>query len=426
MCARNDKYVHLVASDRMTVDIDDDRLLETFEEYSTIGATENNGLHRLALSNVDKKVRDRFVSDLEVLGLDVHIDELGNIFGRREGIDSDAAPVLIGSHLDSQPNGGRFDGQLGVLTALETLHAFEDEDIGTERPIEIVNWTNEEGSRFEKAMLGSGSFAGAVDVDEALALTDADGHTVEEELARIGYDGNHSCEPRDLHAYLELHIEQGPHLEENDRSIGIVEGVVGESWMEATVHGESDHAGPTPMHARCDALVTATSAIKEIQTLPNRLSTDAVSTVGRMNVSPGSVNVVPDEVTFTIDVRSYDDNTVGQAVEATEFELDTACKRTGASYELESLWSISSLEFSPMVRDQVEANATSLDISYQHIVSGAGHDASYINEVTDSGLVFVPSVDGKTHNEAEYTRSQDILNGARVYANTALALANDV
>ena len=407
----------------MSLDIDSERFRETFDTYSEIGATEDGGLHRLALSDADREARDLLVEQMEALDLDVRVDELGNTFGRREGRDPDAAPVLVGSHLDSQPYGGRYDGQLGVLTALETLRTFEDEGVETARPVELVNWTNEEGSRFEQAMLGSGVAAGSVDVDHARSLADAKGRTVGEELARIGYDGDAPAEVDDAYAYLELHVEQGPTLEESGASIGVVDGVFGLGWMEVTMEGQANHAGPTAMHDRRDALAAATDAASEVNDLPNRLSEDAVATVGRMDVSPNSINVIPDEVTFTVDVRSYDREVLARATDAVEFEVATAAERHGVDYELERLWSIDPLEFSPVVREAVAAGAEAADVPYRHIVSGAGHDANHMASVTESGMVFVPSVGGITHNESEFTEWEDCVAGARTYANATLELA---
>ncbi len=407
------------------VNVDTKRFEETFRQYSEIGQTENNGLHRLALSPEDKEVRDLLVSDLEGLGLDVRIDELGNIFARRKGTDPDAAPVLIGSHLDSQPFGGRFDGQLGVLTALETLRTFDDEGVEHRRPIEIVNWTNEEGSRFKPALMGSGTFVGEFDVEDVLARTDAKGVTVEEALEEIGYRGNEPCEPcEEYHSYLELHIEQGPKLEEDDISVGIVEGVYGMAWLEATIYGDSDHAGPSPMYSREDALVTASDIVGAVRRLSNRLASDVVTTVGEFDVSPSSINVVPSEVRFTVDVRSYDDSIVDELVTHVDREVENACEREGTDYELEEIWRIPHTEFSPMVVEAALEATQEMDISYRTIISGAGHDASYLNDLTETGMLFVPSVDGKTHNEAEYTEWDDAVNGAKVYAETVKRLAN--
>jgi N-carbamoyl-L-amino-acid hydrolase len=407
----------------MPLDIDADRFRETFETYSEIGATEAGGLHRLALTDADREARDLLVEHMSDLDLEIRVDELGNMYGRRPGRDPDAAPVLIGSHLDSQPYGGRYDGQLGVLTALETLRTFEDEGVETDRPVELVNWTNEEGSRFEQAMLGSGVAVGATDVEHAQSLADPKGRTLGEELERIGYDGDTPARIEDVHAYLELHVEQGPTLEESGSSIGVVDGVFGLNWMAATLEGQANHAGPTAMHDRRDALAAAVDAASEINDLPNRLSEDAVATVGRMDVSPNSINVIPDEVTFTIDVRSYDPDVISRAPEAVGFEVASAAERHGVDHELERLWSIDPLEFSPVVREAVAAGAEVADVPHQHIVSGAGHDANHMASITESGMVFVPSVDGLTHNESEFTEWEDCVAGALTYANATLELA---
>jgi N-carbamoyl-L-amino-acid hydrolase len=409
----------------MAVDTDSERFKKSFETYSAIGATDNEGLNRLTLTDADKEVRDTFRADLEAMGLDVRVDRIGNMFARREGTDPDAAPVLIGSHLDSQPFGGRYDGQLGVLCALETLRAFEDAGIETDRPVEIVNWTNEEGSRFEHAMLGSAVWAGVTDLSEALELTDSEGKTVREELERIGYDGDEPCKAGDIHSYLELHIEQGPYLEQRDLSVGIVEGTYGMAWLEATITGEADHAGPTPMHRRSDAMGAAADAISGIHGLPNRLSPDAVATVGRMDVSPGSINAIPSEVTYTVDVRSYDDGVVDEAVSKVKSEIEAACGRWGTEFELEELWRISHTEFSKTVRNAALAGVETAGVSYQEMIGGAGHDANYVNRVTDSGMLFVPSVDGETHTEAEYTEWEDAVAGAKTYAATVEELATE-
>ncbi|SMO64846.1 Zn-dependent hydrolase [Halorubrum cibi] len=407
------------------VTIDPERFRETFERYSEIGRTDADGLHRLALSEEDREVRDLFVSDLEDLGLEVRIDRIGNVFGRAEGTDPDAEPVLIGSHLDSQPYGGRFDGQLGVLSALETLRAFDDEDVEHRRPIEIVNWTNEEGSRFKPALMGSGAFTGELDLAEVLEHADADGVTVAEALDRIGYRGDQPVGPREeYHSSLELHVEQGPKLEDEGLSVGVVEGVFGMAWLEVVVHGDADHAGPSPMYSRKDALVAASDVVGAVRRLSNRFADDVVTTVGELEVEPGSINVIPSEVRFTVDVRSYDDGVVGDLVEAVEREVETACEREGVEYDLEEIWRIPHTEFSPRVAETALSAADDVGASHRAMVSGAGHDASYVNEITDTAMLFVPSVDGKTHNEAEFTEWADAEEGARVYVETVKRLAD--
>jgi N-carbamoyl-L-amino-acid hydrolase len=405
------------------IEIDGDRFRDSFETYSSIGATEQGGLHRLALTDEDQKARDRFVSDLQNLGLDIRIDEIGNIFGRREGVKSDADPVLIGSHLDSQPHGGRFDGQLGVLTALETIRTLEEKDIETERPIEIVNWTNEEGSRFQHAMLGSAVFVGELDLQTAYSMTDTEEICLEDELKRIKYKGDQPACSHDYHAYLELHIEQGPQLADHGKSVGVVDGVFGIRWLKATVHGETNHAGPTPMHSRRDAVAAAADAVSEINCIPNRLSTDAVTTVGQIEAEPNSINVVPNRAEFTIDIRSADHDVVQEAAERAEAELAAACERHKTMYDLNEVWESSFTEFATEPREAVVDAAAALDIAHEHLVSGAGHDAKYLTQITPAGMVFVPSVDGMTHNESEFTEWDDCVAGANVYTNATLSLA---
>lgn len=403
--------------------IDPDRLRASFEQYSAIGSTDRDGLHRLALSEADGRARDQFVADLEDLGLPVRIDELGNVFGRRPGTE-DLAPVLIGSHLDSQPKGGRYDGQLGVLSALETLRTLEDEGIETARPIEIVNWTNEEGARFKPALTGSGTYVGTHDLDSILAETDDGGTTVAEALEGIGYRGTDDPRPDEVpSSALELHIEQGPVLEEAGRAIGIVEGVLGMAWLEATIRGNADHAGPSPMHTRSDALVAAADVVTAVRRMAGRLDDDVVTTVGELSVEPDSVNVIPAESTFTVDVRSFDDEVVLDAVDRVDDELRAACDREGTDYDLAELWHIPHTEFAPSVADAIEAAADGSGHSSMRMISGAGHDASYLADLTDAAMIFVPSVDGQTHNEREYTEWSDVVAGAEVFARTTRRLA---
>ncbi|AHG04490.1 allantoate amidohydrolase [Halobacterium sp. DL1] len=409
----------------MTVTIDPERFRESFERYSRVGATDHGGLHRLALSDADREARDLFVADLEELGLEVRVDEVGNIFGRRPGREDDLAPVLIGSHLDSQPYGGRYDGQLGVLTALETLRALEDEQVETRRPVEIVNWTNEEGARFQPSMLGSGVFVGKHSLEDALAVEDRDGTVLGDELERIGYDGDAECGGYDVHSFLELHVEQGPTLESEGTPVGIVDGVFGLYWARMRVEGEADHAGPTPMHTRTDALQAATGAIDRIGTIPQHLSPDAVVTVGEVSVHPNSINVIPSEVTFTVDLRSFDDGVIEEGIQRVTEELDAACNRHGTTYEVEELQRHQSMNFSPTVRSAIDDASGSTGVEAMHLLSGAGHDAQHMDAVTDAGMIFVPSVGGETHNEAEYTEWEDAVDGAKVYAATTLNLATE-
>lgn len=407
----------------MAVSIDSERFRESFEKYSAIGATENGGLHRLTLSDADVEAREEFVSDIEALGLDVEMDEVGNIYGYREG-ETDEDAVMIGSHLDSQPMGGCYDGQLGVLTALETLRAFDDADIVTDRPLIIVNWTNEEGARYKPAMLGSGVYAGEIGLDRALAAEDDDGITLGSELERTGYDGSNSPDPGDIHAFLELHVEQGPQLVGSDDTIGIVEGVLGMAWLEVTVEGQSDHAGPSPVHERNDPMMAAAAAMDRIGTMPNRLSVDARTTIGRVSSEPDSVNVIPSEVTFTVDIRSFEEATIDRGLELIESELEAACERHGTTFDIDQLWRISNVEFSETVQSAISQALQTTGIPGRTMLSGAGHDACYVNSVIETGMMFVPSVGGISHSEDEFTQWEDCLAGAEVYANAVHELAS--
>ncbi len=411
----------------MELQIDEERFERTFEEYSEIGATANGGLHRLALTDADREARDRLVSDLEALDLEVSVDEVGNVFGRREGA-ADLAPVFIGSHLDSQPYGGRFDGQLGVLTALETVRTFEDHDVSTDRPIVVVDWTNEEGARFAPALMGSSAFTGRATVEETLSTTDEyEGEvTVREELERIGYDGDRPCEPGDVHSYLELHVECGPELETNGNRIGIIDAIYASTWLEVTVYGESKHAGPTPMDERRDAFAAANEAIGDILSIPDDLDDESVVTVGELHVTPNKRNIIPGEVTFSIDFRSASDEAVAEAKRATERALESSAKTHGTGYEIDEIMAKSRTDFSSDVTDAVEAAATTFEYPCQYIESVAGHDAMPMAEIANAGMVMVPSVGGECHTESEFTRMEDCLAGANVFANATYTLATDL
>ena len=403
--------------------IDEERLRDTFETYTAIGATEDGGLNRPALSDADGRARDQFCADLQALGLSTIVDEVGNIFGRQSGEFPDDRPVLIGSHLDSQPRGGRYDGQLGVAIALETMRAFETGMPAQQRPLEIVNWTNEEGARFTLAPLGSGVFGGLYTVKEALADTDGDGVSVAQALEAIDYDGDSPCEPHPLSAHLELHIEQGPVLDQQDVPVGIVEAGVGMTWLEVTVRGKSNHAGTTPMHARRDPMVSATRVVDELRTLPAAYAEDVVVTVGELTVSPGVINVIPEEVVFTLDIRSPDDETRRAVLDRIERTLahETTVRET--TYETETLLSMDRTLFASVVRQHAVAACEDREIPFELLTSGAGHDAMCLAGTVPTGMLFVPSVDGVSHTPQEYIEWKDVLAGARVFAETTRRLA---
>jgi len=398
----------------MDLTVSTERFRERFDRFNEIGATERGGVNRPSLSEANRRARDRLVEWFEDAGLAVTVDEMGNIFGRREGHDDSLAPVLFGSHVDSQYNGGRYDGVIGVLGALEVVESLNDAGVETERPLEIVAWSNEEGVRFQPDMLGSGVFAGVFDLEEAYAVEDDDGETFGEELARIGYRGDAPCEPRDLHCYLELHVEQGPYLDEDDVGVGVVEGVYGFSWMKAAFEGSADHAGPTPMDLRHDALVATSDVVQAVRRLTATGGDDLVGTVGQVDVHPNSINVIPERVAFTVDVRSYDDAVVAAAVEQVEREIEWAAEREDVAWEFEEIMRINAEPFDETCIEAVERAAESVEGEYERIVSGAGHDANYLNRVCPTGMIFVPSVDGISHVEEEFTEWEDVVAGANV------------
>lgn len=409
----------------MDFEIDGDRLHERFEAFSEIGATEAGGVDRPALTDENKRARDTLVRWFEDAGLDVTVDELGNIFGRRAGELGDAAPVLVGSHVDSVSRGGRFDGAIGVLGGLEIVESLNDAGITTRRPLEVVSWTNEEGVRFQPDLLGSGVFSGQFGRDFAYEREDDDGNTVEAELERIGYRGGQPCEPRELHCYLELHVEQGPYLDDNDRSVAAVDGVFGFSWLDVRLEGLANHAGPTPMASRRDALVGAADVIAAVRRLTATGGPDLVGTVGSLSVDPDAVNVIPERVEFTVDLRSAEDAVVESAVADVRNEIQWAAQREGLDHDVEELMRVDSATFDEgCVATVVEAMA---EAGYEetHLTSGAGHDASYLTDVCPAAMVFVPSVDGVSHRESEFTEWADVLAGVEVLGRAAVRKAQE-
>lgn len=407
------------------VEIDGDRLVATMQEQAEIGATDDGGLHRLTLSDDDKRIRDWFTEQCEDLGLDVRVDEFGNMFARREG-STDRAPVLLGSHLDSQPYGGIYDGALGVVAALEYVRTLADEGITTPHPIEVVNWTNEEGSRFQPALQGSGVWAGAHELEDQLDVTDTDGNRVGDELARIGYDGDVPAEPQeDYEAYLELHIEQGPYLEDAEASVGVVEGIVGFTWGAITFTGRADHSGPTPMHSRQDALVAAADVITQIRRIPSSLGPRTVGTVGYLDVHPNSINIVPREVTLTWGFRDPSDDIVEAARDRVLAEAEAAADREGIEWTYEDRMNAGAVTFADPVVNAVQQAAEASEYPSMRMMSGAGHDATHAHKICPTGMVFAPSVDGISHSEDEYTPWEDCVRSADVYARAAHRLATD-
>ncbi|HEY3100297.1 MAG TPA: Zn-dependent hydrolase [Methylomirabilota bacterium] len=393
------------------IGIDRVRLEQSIDELGRIGATPRGGLTRLALTDDDKRGRDLMVRWMRETGLRVTVDQMGNIFGERAGREP-LPPVMMGSHVDSVPTGGKYDGQLGVLCGLETIRALNTHGIRTRHPVTLAIFTNEEGARFQPAMIASGVMAGKIALEDAYNARDKDGIRLVDELERIGYLGPEPCVPRPFRAYLELHIEQGPFLEEEGLSVGVVDGIVAISWSRLTLHGVQDHAGPTPMRIRHDALVAAAEVITGVRTIATQLGGDLVTTVGNLVAHPNIVNAIPGRVTLSIDMRDPRDEPLDVARRCLDAVVKAACEREGVRYELEHYWRVPYTPFAPDVVAAVERAAKAAGARYRHILSGAGHDAQYMAAIGPTGMIFVPSRGGRSHCEEEFTPMDDIEHGA--------------
>jgi N-carbamoyl-L-amino-acid hydrolase len=402
--------------------IDRARLQSTIEELGRIGATERGGLTRLALSDEDRQGRDLMVAWMRQAGLRVTVDQMGNIFGERPG-EPGAPAVMMGSHVDSVPTGGKYDGQLGVLCALEAIRTLNDGRVRTRHPVTLVVFTNEEGARFQPAMIASGVMAGKIALEDAYNARDKDGRRLVDELERIGYLGAEPCVPRPLRAYLELHIEQGPQLEEQGLSVGVVEGIVAIAWSRLTIHGVQDHAGPTPMRIRHDALVAAAEVVAGVRGIARQLGGDLVTTVGNLTVTPNIVNAIPGRVALSIDMRDPRDATLDRALPLLDRVVAEACEREGVRYELQHYWRVPYTPFDPEVVAAVERAAGATGAGHRRILSGAGHDAQYMAAIGPTGMVFVPSRGGRSHCEEEFTAMDDIEHGANTLLGAAVELA---
>ena len=392
---------------------------------ATIGATPAGGVQRLTLSDEDKRARDLLCTWLRELGCEVVVDEMGNIFGKRAGRDSSLPPVLCGSHVDSQPKGGRFDGILGVMGALEVLRTLHDSKIETKRPIWLVDWTNEEGSRFAPAMVASGVWAGALERDWAYARKDIQGKTQGEELERIGYKGKAAARKVPLHCYWEYHIEQGPMLEREHKVIGAPKGILCLHWYDVYLEGEANQVGPTPMEGRHDALCAAAEMILKVNELPGRMGGNMVATVGELQNYPNSRNIIPDRVHFTVDIRSWDDEHALRSWELVRQDFVAIAERRGCPIRIEETWRVKHSPFDERLVNRVLETATELGLPAMRMVSGAGHDAGYMNQLTSTAMVFVPSIGGRSHVECENTKWEDCEAGANVLLHCILKSANE-
>ena len=426
--------------------VDGERLWRTLAELAEIGATPAGGVARVALTDEDRAGRDQFVAWVQELGCTVHVDQMGNLFARREGTDAQRAPVVIGSHLDSQPTGGKYDGAYGVMVGLEVLRVLHGHGVSTAAPIEVVSWTNEEGAHFPPAMIGSGVFAGAFSLDEGLAAPGVDGTTLGDELARIGYAGDEPCGAPDgagrrpVGCYVEPHIEQGPILEAAGVTLGAVTGVQGIRWYDVSIEGQSAHAGSTPMDHRSDAMVAAARLVCEADEIAGRRAPQGRATVGTLTVGTGSRNTVAGSVNLTVDLRHPD----AAELEAMHDELlafadgpnfgpqESSAASSGVSQhsgrslprpQITPIWYSPPIVFDHAVLEALRSGAVAAGFEPVDITSGAGHDACYVSQVAPTGMLFIPCADGLSHNEAESILPEHATAGAQATLNAVLTLA---
>jgi len=391
------------------------KLIEVFSEY---GKTDNNGVTRLALSAEDIEARKKFQTLCEVVGMTVKYDDMGNMYATLQG-KQNLPPIVIGSHLDSVIKGGRFDGVLGVLTAIEAIYTIKEENIEFDYPITIVNFTNEEGARFEPSLMSSGVLSGKFDKKKMIASTDKNGVNFAQALNESGFEGSETNRLKEATAYIELHIEQGPVLEQKNLEIGIVEGVLGMVCYEISVYGESNHAGTTPINMRKDPMFTAANLIVDLQKQLQRLDSDLVYTIGRMNTFPNIHTVIPSDVTFTLEARHQDQ---GVIAEVTRMMEELPGNILGCPIKSTRLWDRDTVDFGEEVVNAVEYACKELGYKENRMYSGAGHDAQFIASYIPTAMIFVPSVNGYSHREDELTSYEDCAKGANVLLNTVLKL----
>lgn len=402
--------------------IDGARLWQSLMDLAQIGATPKGGVCRIALTDLDRQGRDLFVQWARGAGCSIRVDAIGNIFARRAGQDDNLPPVMTGSHIDTQPTGGKFDGCYGVMAGLEIMRTLQEQGLQTEAPLELAIWTNEEGSRFVPVMMGSGVFAGAFTLEHALAQRDAQGVSVGEALASIGYAGQLGPAPA-VGSYFEAHIEQGPVLENHARVIGVVTAALGQRWYDVTVQGMEAHAGPTPMELRRDALLAASELVLEVNRIAVQRAPHARGTVGTMELFPNSRNVIPGRASLSVDLRAPDD---AQLLDM-DAALRAACARIATERSLqitvEQVVYFPPQPFTPQLVQAVRANADDLGYSSMDVVSGAGHDAVYLARVAPAAMIFVPCDDGISHNEIENAAAEHLEAGCNVLLRAMLAAA---
>ena len=400
--------------------INGSRLWDSLMEMAKIGATEKGGCNRQALTDEDKQGRDLFDSWCKAAGCKVRVDEMGNIFSRRSGSNDTLAPVIAGSHLDTQPTGGKFDGVYGVLAALEVIRSLNDAGIETLHPVESVVWTNEEGARFAPAMIGSGVWSGEFELEYGHSRTDKQGSTLGEELRRISYQGESKCEAFDVKAAFEVHIEQGPILEKEGLQIGVLTGVQGMRWYDLIIDGQACHAGPTPMEMRRDPFMALHRIISSLYALVEGHAPWGRVTFGDIKAEPGSRNTVPEKLTLSVDLRHPDEDVLEKIDQAMRDIVDQECQLMKLTGTVNNEWLSPSVKFDSNCISAVQKACDLLNYSNKQMVSGAGHDSVYVSRVAPTSMIFIPCAGGLSHNEAENVNKEDVEAGCNVLLHAIL------
>ncbi len=407
--------------------INGERLWQRLMRMAEIGATPKGGVCRVALTEEDRQGRDLFIEWCREANCTISIDQMGNIFARRAGLgldlSDDLPPVLVGSHLDSQPTGGKFDGVYGVLAALEVIETLNDQQIQTNAPLEIVSWTNEEGARFAPAMIASGVFAGVFDLAYGWSRKDGDGHSLGEALQQIGYMGDVPMGNRPIKAAFELHIEQGPILESEDKAVGIVTGVQGIRWYELIIEGKEAHAGPTPMSHRRDPVQGMIPILGRIYELATNYAPHGRVTIGDIQAEPGVINTVPGRLRIKVDFRHPDAAVLAEMNTALQQIVSSECATRQLKGQVKHIWYSPPVAFDAECITAVREAAKQVGVSAMEIVSGAGHDAVYLARVAPTSMIFIPCKDGLSHNELEEASKEHVIAGANVLLHAVLAQA---
>jgi N-carbamoyl-L-amino-acid hydrolase len=404
--------------------VNGDRLWQSLMEMAEIGATKRGGCNRQALTDLDRTARDLYVSWVQDAGCEVRVDQMGNVFARRPGLNPALPVVMTGSHIDTQPTGGKFDGVYGVLAAVEVIRSLNDQGLDTKASVEAVIWTNEEGARFSPAMVGSGVWCGEFSLDYGYSRTDSLGNTLGQELQRIDYQGSVPCKPHPIKGFIELHIEQGPILEKEELQIGVLTGVQGMNWYDLVITGQPVHAGPTPMEDRRDPFMALHRIVDRMYALSREFAPWARVTFGDIRALPGSRNTVPEQLVVTLDMRHPD----SEGLASMDRALRDIAREEGdlarVDCRVDDEWRSPAVKFDPGCVDAVRKAVVDLEYPYKEMVSGAGHDAVYVSRVAPTSMIFVPCEKGISHNEAENAKPEDIEAGCNVLLNTVVNLAN--